>query len=327
VRGHSAGEGFKLPDNHGINTPCIGQTLILGDRAIPYIGELYALGAAVTWAFSVILFKKSGESVHPIALNAFKNTLAIVLVLPIFFLISGSFFHPASWTDYALLLLSGAIGIAIADSLVFKGLNLLGAGLSAIVNCTYSPFIILFSVLFIGESLGWVQVLGVLLIISAVLTATSLKGRGAVNRHDLILGVICCASAMAIMGISIVMVKPLLDRSPVLWATGVRLVGGALGLGVHLLIHRQRRRIIKSMICARSWKYTLWGSFLGGFVAMLLWIGGMKYTQASTAAALNQTSNIFVFIFAAWFLKERITLLRTAAICAAVLGALLVTFG
>ncbi len=250
-----------------------------------------------------------------------------MLVLPIGFLHSESFYYSASWADYALLLFSGAIGIAIADSLVFKGLNLLGAGLSSIVNCTYSPFIILFSVLFIGESLGWVQVLGVLLIISAVLTATSLKGRGAVNRHDLILGVICCAGAMGVMGISIVMVKPLLNRSPVFWATGVRLIGGLLGLGVHLLIHPRRRTIIKSMICARSWKYTVWGSFLGGYVAMLLWIAGMKYTQASTAAALNQTSNIFVFLFAAWFLKERITWLRGVAICAAVLGALLVTFG
>jgi drug/metabolite transporter (DMT)-like permease len=265
--------------------------------------------------------------VHPIALNTFKSALAVVLVLPILFLHSESFYYSASWADYALLLFSGAIGIAIADSLVFKGLNLLGAGLSSIVNCTYSPFIILFSVLFIGESLGWVQVLGVLLIISAVLTATSLKGRGAVSRHDLILGVICGVSAMAVMGISIVMVKPLLDRSPVFWATEVRLIGGLAGLGVHLLIHPQRHAIIRSMICARSWKYTVCGSFLGGFVAMILWIGGMKYTQASTAAALNQTSNIFIFLFAAWFLKERITWLRGAAICTAVLGALLVTFG
>ncbi|MBT3200021.1 MAG: DMT family transporter [Phycisphaerales bacterium] len=294
---------------------------------IPYIGELYSLGAAVTWAFSVILFKKSGESVHPVALNMFKSILAIVLLLPVLFLRSEFLYDSASGADYILLLFSGVIGIAIADSLVFKGLNLLGAGLSSIINCLYSPFIILFSVLFIGESLGCVQVLGVLLIISAVLTATSLKGRGSVNRHDLILGVICCSLAMAIMGISIVMVKPLLDRSPVLWATGVRLVGGAAGLCVHLLIHPKRRAIIKSMICARSWKYTLGGSFLGGYLAMILWVGGMKYTQASTAAALNQTSNIFVFLFAAWFLKERITVLRALAICAAVLGALLVTFG
>ncbi len=310
-----------------MSTIPVGQTLILGDPAIPYIGELYALGAAIIWALSVILFKKSGESVHPIALNTFKSTLAMVLLLPVLFLRPESLSYSTSWTDYALLLASGAIGIAIADSLVFKGLNLLGAGLSSIVNCLYSPFIILFSVLLIGESLGWVQVLGVLLIISAVLSATSLKGRGAVSRHDMILGVICGVLAMATMGISIVMVKPLLDRSPVLWATGIRLIGGCAGLYVQLMIHPRKRTIIGSMVCARSWKYTLGGSFLGGFVAMILWIGGMKYTQASTAAALNQTSNIFVFLFAAWFLKERITWLRAAAICAAVLGALLVTFG
>jgi len=52
-----------------------------------------------------------------------------------------------------------------------------------------------------------------------------------------------------------------------------------------------------------------------------------RLPHVSTAAALNQTSNIFVFLFAAWFLKERITWLRGVAICAAMLGALLVTFG
>jgi drug/metabolite transporter (DMT)-like permease len=345
------------------------------------MGKIYALGAAIIWAFSVILFKKSGESVHPIALNAFKSTLGMVLVLLTLWFSGKSLWYSTSWKDYALLLCSGVIGIAVADSLIFKGLNLLGAGLAAIVNCTYSPFIILLSVLFIGESLGQMQILGVLLIISAVLTATSprgffksgssararakspvarrpkqamlvlssiqadkamglcsrakpeqllkhpLTGRGPVPRHDLILGTVCGILAMALMAISIVMVKPLLDRSPVLWATEIRLIGGCLGIYIHLMIHPQGHSIVKSTLCARSWKYTVWGSFLGGYVAMLMWIGGMKYTQASTAAALNQTTNIFVFLFAAWFLKERITWLRLGAICAAVLGALLVTFG
>jgi drug/metabolite transporter (DMT)-like permease len=60
---------------------------------------------------------------------------------------------------------------------------------------------------------------------------------------------------------------------------------------------------------------------------MVLWLAGMKYTQAATAAALNQTSNIFIFIFAAILLKERITAVRLVAIGLGVAGALLVTFG
>ena len=69
------------------------------------------------------------------------------------------------------------------------------------------------------------------------------------------------------------------------------------------------------------------GSFAGGYLAMVFWLAGMKFTFASIAAALNQTSNIFVFIFAALLLKEKVTAVRVAAIVLGVGGALLVTFG
>jgi len=60
---------------------------------------------------------------------------------------------------------------------------------------------------------------------------------------------------------------------------------------------------------------------------MVLWLAGMKYTLASIASALNQTSNIFVFTFAALLLREPINLQRVIGILLGVSGALLVTFG
>ena len=68
------------------------------------------------------------------------------------------------------------------------------------------------------------------------------------------------------------------------------------------------------------------GSVLGAYLSMIMWLGGMKYAQASTAAALNQTSNIFIFLMAAVFLKERINLKRAIGITLGVGGAYLVMF-
>ena len=69
------------------------------------------------------------------------------------------------------------------------------------------------------------------------------------------------------------------------------------------------------------------GSFLGAFLALILWIAGMKYTQASTASALNQTSSIFVFVLAAIFLKEPINRIRVIGIILAFAGVIMVCFG
>jgi len=51
------------------------------------MGQLFALLAALTWGLSLSFFRRSGESVNPLALNLFKNTVAIIFfVLALIFL-------------------------------------------------------------------------------------------------------------------------------------------------------------------------------------------------------------------------------------------------
>lgn len=297
------------------------------ENIMSYTGEIYSLLTAVVWAFAVILFKKSGESVHPIALNYFKTFLAIILFIPTIFLFKEQIFRNVPINEYLLLLLSGVIGIGISDTLFFKSLNLIGAGMSAIVDCLYSPFIIGLSIIFLHERLSILQLIGAFMIVSAVLTGMTRKSRGKLNKKKLFYGALFGAMAMALMAVSIVMIKPLLNRSPLLWVTEIRLIGGIIFLSTFLIIHPSRKMIITSIHAPMNWIYTVSGSFFGAYLAMMLWLAGMKYTLASTAAALSQTSNIFVFIFAAIFLKEKINLQRVIAILLGVSGVFLVSFG
>jgi drug/metabolite transporter (DMT)-like permease len=283
----------------------------------------------VVWAFAVILFKKSGESVHPIGLNLFKDLFALVLFLPTMWLFGETLWRDAPAADYALLLASGALGIGLGDTFFFKSLNLLGAGLTAIVDCLYSPFIIGLSLLFLGERLSVLQGVGAALVVAAVLAASLQWGKGLLSRRDLALGILYGVLGLAAMAVGIVMIKPLLERSPLLWATEVRVVGGAAALAVILLFHQRRRAIVSSVISTskRGWGYMLGGSFMGAYLAMALWLAGMKYTHASVASALNQTANVFIFVFAALLLREPITRRRTLGIVLGFAGAALVSFG
>jgi drug/metabolite transporter (DMT)-like permease len=295
--------------------------------SIPYLGESAALGAAVVWAIAVVLFKKSGETVHPIGLNLFKNVLAAVLFLPTMYIMGQSLTHPATANEYLLLCVSGALGIGISDTLFFLCLNRIGAGMTAIIDCLYSPSIIGLSIIWLGESLSVWEMVGAALIISAVLTVTSRRNNAHVSRRDLFWGVTFGALAMATMAVGIVMIKPLLDRSPFLWVTEVRLLAGIVVVLIFLLLHPRRRKIIRSIGSVRQWGYTFSGSFFGAYLSMILWIVGMKYTQASIAAALNQSNSVFIFILAAWFLKEPINRQRVFGIVLAVAGSFMVIFG
>ncbi|MEW5795195.1 MAG: DMT family transporter [Candidatus Zixiibacteriota bacterium] len=291
------------------------------------MGESFALLAAVVWALAVVCFKKSGEAVHPVGLNVFKNILAVLLFVPTAWLFGEVLLRPAPTTDYLMLLLSGALGIGISDTLFFISLNMLGAGRSAIVDCLYSPSIIALSIPFLGETLGGWQVAGLVVIVSAVLSIMIERHEVTRDRRHLLVGVLLGALAMFTMAVGIVLIKPLLSRSPLMWSTEIRLIGGLIVLALVLALHPSRKNILVSIHAPQRWVYTVLGSFLGAYLSMVLWLAGMKYTQAATAAALNQTSNIFVFVFAAFILREQITAVRLIAIVLGVTGAFLVMFG
>jgi drug/metabolite transporter (DMT)-like permease len=76
-----------------------------------------------------------------------------------------------------------------------------------------------------------------------------------------------------------------------------------------------------------DWRFILPATMLGSFFALLLWLGGMKYTEAGSAAIINQTSTVFILVLASIFLKEPFTARRWAAAGLAIGGILLVTFG
>ncbi len=295
---------------------------------IPHLGEFFALASAVVWAIAVILFRISGKTVSPFALNLFKNVVAVILFLPLLLLLGRPFLPAAPAADYGLLLASGFLGIAVSDTLFFTALNLLGASLLAIVDCVYSPFIIVLSYVFLGERLNPWQFLGVLLIVAAiaVMAWKSARENGRLSRRDLYRGIVLGVLAMLTVAVGIVMIKPMLAHTDVFWATAMRLAGGTVGLLLFLPFHPKRRTVLAPLFDISRWKVLIPASIFGAFLSLLFWVAGMKYTLASIAAVLNQMNVIFVFILAAVFLGEKATPWKVGAVALAFIGAFLASF-
>lgn len=295
-------------------------------KNLSHSGEAFSLSASLIWAFAIILFRISGRTVHPLGLNFFKVIIAIPLITAATLFIGQPLFPALPWDDYWFMLLSGIIGIGFADTLLFACLNRLGAGLSAIVSCAYSPFVILLSVVFLDEKMEGRQIIGVLMIISAIFTIARKKSAMPIPRKDLFTGITLGIVSMFSMAVGVTIMKPILNHSPVLWTMLIRTVGGVLFLAFAISAHPQRRIIKKTMLSLQNWKPMLPGSFLGGYVAFIAWTAGMKFTQASVASALNQMNTVFVFLFGVILLKEQATKGKLMALLLGLIGAFLVTF-
>lgn len=297
----------------------------------PLLGETCALLAAAVWALAMVLFRASGRSVSPLPLNLFKNTVGLLLLAATLLVsagLGGQGFAPAagvSSRDIWILTLSGVLGIAVADTLFFYGLNRVGVGIISIVDCTYTPFVILFAVLLIGERLEPFHFVGVALIIGGVLLASGIAPPTGATRGQLLLGMLAGAGAMGTMGYAIVVATPVLERTSVVWATFVRLLAGNLALLVVGLLHPDRSRILSVFRPSLVWRVSIPGAFLGTYLSLLLWVAGFKYAKASVAAVLNQTSVIFALLLAALLLGEPLTRRKISAVAMALAGVLVVT--
>jgi drug/metabolite transporter (DMT)-like permease len=287
------------------------------------IGILCSTAAAFFWAAAVIMFKKSGETFSPMALNLFKGVVTLVLLIPTLWIVGVPLFPVRPVNDWMLLGISGLLGITLADTFFFMALKRLGASRWAVVDCLYLPFIILISAFILNESIGLKGMIGALLVIAAIGADASSGSSPTMARKDFWPGLIYGVLAVVMIAGSVVMVKPLLEKTGFLWASFVRLLAGVAGLMALAMIHSERRVILGVFLPSSAWKTALPASIVGNYMAMLAWLAGFKYTLVSVAAILNQLSTIFTFILAAVFLKEPVNLPRMIAIVMAVCGALL----
>lgn len=291
------------------------------------LGKLLALLCALIWAAAVIFLKLAGDSIRPLPLNLYKTALTSVILLPFLFLTGVPFIPPAlSHSQWLAITASGILGIAFADTLFFACLNRIGAGMAAIVDCLYAPFVMIATWLFLYEKPSPPQFGGAALVIAAVLL-TACKSNGAPPAKRILSGILYGAAGMAVMAGSIVLMRPALDHAPVLWVIELRMLAALAVLLLMFAWQKDRRQQLAPLWRKGSRFYAFWGTILGNLIAMSLWVAAFKLTSVNSAAILNQTSTVFVVIFAAVFLKEAFTRRRLAATILAIAGCLLILPG
>jgi drug/metabolite transporter (DMT)-like permease len=288
------------------------------------VGEIFALLTALFFAVSVILFKRSVGTVSPFALNLFKNCVALPLLLITAITIQPLRNISIPLNDLLVIFVSGMLGVGISDTLFFIALNRLGASRTALIDCLYSPFVILFSVVMLDELIPAVTILGGTLIIGSVVVSSKRSFDMAISRTQFWAGCLSGAGAMATVSFAIVMVKPVLGPYPLIWVATIRLAGGLAILLLLLAFQRDRKMVHRAFKPSAEWKWMVGGTFFGTYLSLITWLGGFKYSQAGRVALLNQTSTVFIVLFAAIFLKERLTPVKLFAVSMAFTGAAII---
>lgn len=272
------------------------------------VGEFYALFCALLWGSAVVLFKYAGNTLSANNLNLVKNVISVGLFFPTAIIIEGLTLPSLTTTEWLILITTGYFGIAIADTWYLQALRYLGAGRTAIVGSLYSPFVVILSIIFLGEYLQAWQWLGFVLVLIGILIVVYQRQYQDVDSSLLLRGIVLAASSVFLTAAGVVAMKPILANDGFFWLVSLRLLAGVIGMLIYIAIRGQVRETV-SAISNRDlpWRIIIIASVLGTYLAMVFWLAGFKYANASVASVLNETANIFIVLMAWLFLKESLT--------------------
>ncbi len=268
------------------------------------VGEMCALLAPMCWAVAMVLYRIAGANASPAAMNLFKNVLATVLLSATLLVLGVSLPHDRSPEDWVRLVVSGLLGLAIADPLVFEGLRRVGAARVAVMDTVYAPIVVFLSWLVLHEVLSPDFLIGaggvVVGITLANVDPAALRGRVPVS------GLLYAVAGIACTAVGVVIAKPVLAHSDLVEVTWTRLVVGVVGQCGYLLARGRLGEVAGIFRPARVWKTLIPAAIMGTYVSLLLWLGGFKWADASVAAVLNQMATVYMLVLARVFLGERL---------------------
>jgi drug/metabolite transporter (DMT)-like permease len=285
-------------------------------------GITAALGSAASWAVGSFLFKSLGEVFSPLALTLSKGVFSLVLLGAVLMVMG-----PGSQglDSFAMLALSGLLGIALGDTFFFEALSGLGPQPLLVLAVIGQVLTVISAVLFLHESptLGaWTGVslviIGVTVVLRGKLTgderATGLRGIGFG-----LLAVICmCAS-------NLVAKAALREGSDTIAATFIRMAAGTLGVLLLGLTTHRLKAWVSPFRDLRMFRLFLVAVVVVTFGGFWLSMVAYKYIPVSIASSLTSTEPVFALILAAILWKERPSLPVLVGTLATVLGVALIS--
>jgi len=293
-------------------------------------GEILALMAALFWSIAVVIFKSLSQSISPFLINALKNTIALVCFIIVLSILKISLFNPAFTTyQYVIFIISGILGMGIADAVFIYSLSKIGANRIAILNCFEPIAVYCFTFFLLGTSLSIVESIGFIIVIISILVISYEKDQDDIDSKIKRKGILLQICAILCSALSMVMIKDILniyrtDIYLIIWIAVFRLFIGFISSWAIFLCLKNRMKLLAGIKQKKIIIKIITSSVFGTFMALGCWMMGQAYIEKlPLASILGQTALIFILIFSWIFLKEKITKIRIIASLFALLGVFL----
>lgn len=273
------------------------------------IGELAALGAAICWTFSAVVYKRALASTPPISANTVR-CLGTSLVLIAVLAFASRIRVLAELSTQALILAcaSGVIGLGLGDTLYLLSLKTLGVSRAVPITCTYPLFNLVWAYLLADETITIQVAAGSAIIVAGIWLLSMEKTNETAGKNDL-KGVSLALLTAIAWSISISMINLALKNDQGLeqaYAVNtLRLVAIAVLLILYSLVGGKGLSSLK--VGWRDVALLLSGGVIAIGLGWFLLAFSFLFIPESQAVPISSTTPLFSTLASAAFLREKVT--------------------
>jgi len=153
---------------------------------IQYIGELAGIGTSIAYAFGSTLFTISGRSLGASLINRTRLVFALLGVMLVHLVWFGSVIpDSAGFQPWFWLGISGLIGFAIGDGLLFQAFLLIGPRISMLIFALSPVLGAIIAWIFLGETLVAYDIIGIVITIAGIALVVTEKSNKVENEDTL----------------------------------------------------------------------------------------------------------------------------------------------
>ena len=279
---------------------------------IPFAGQLAALATAICWSGTAVFFTLAGRQLGSVIVNRVRLLVALALLMVTHTLLLGGPLPLAAEPQRWLWLgLSGFVGLVLGDSFLFQSYLWVGPRLGMLMMSLAPVIAALLAWIFLGETLGAQQWLGIVLAVGGTGMVVLDRERPAVpgaQAKDYQRGILFGLGAASGQAIGLVLAKQgLAGDFPALSGNVIRMTAAASSLWLAtLLAGRAKETLRRAMEARGSWLPLLGGATLGPFIGVWLSLIAIQLTQVGIASTLMALSPVFLLPIGRVMFGERI---------------------
>ncbi|NIR86669.1 DMT family transporter [Candidatus Bathyarchaeota archaeon] len=271
------------------------------------LAELLTITAALCWALGASLYKKSLLNVGPLTLNLFRSIPTTIYTFLVLYLLGKwSLLSELNMLSVAYIGVSSLLVLAVGDMLYFTGLKSVGVAKTVPIAYSYSIFVALISIIFLGESMTAPILLGTVAVVSGIWLVAGRAENEFSKKEYPKLGILAALGTSLCWAWGVTVFKIILTNTDPFILASVRMLFLLPVLSVFTILPFRTKSSTRHLT-----RFDILTMFLSGLIAIgvgdTLYLIGLGATKANIAAPLASTTPLFAAIIAILFLKEEVS--------------------